>query len=68
MNFICDDKKLFKKDKEIWEKIRSKLCKELTKEPNYESNKYAYINAKIREFAGEIRTNFYKNKNEVSKA
>ena len=54
MTFISDDKKLFKKDKEIWEKIRSKLGKELTKELTYESNKYAHINTKVREFVGEI--------------
>ena len=62
MNFICDDKEIFKKYKEIWEKIRSKIDKEFAKEPTYEYNKYAYINTKIREFEGVIRTNFYKNK------
>ena len=60
MNSICDDKELFKKYKEIWEKIRSKIGKEFAKEPTYESNKYAYINTKIREFGGVIRTDFYK--------
>ena len=49
MSFICDDKDLFKKYKEIWEKIRSKIGKEFTKKPTYDSNKYAYINKKKSE-------------------
>ena len=57
MNFICDDKDYLENIKKVG-KIRSK--------PTYESNKYAYINRKIREFGGVITTNFYKNK--VSKA
>ena len=59
-------KNYFKKYKEIWKKIRSKLGKKFAKEPTYKSDKHVYINTKIREYGGVIRTNFYRNK--VSKA
>ena len=39
MNFIRDDKTLFKKYKEEWEKIRSIKNKEFTSEPTFTSEK-----------------------------
>ena len=59
MNFICNDKKLFKKYKKIWGKNRKEIR---DKKPTYESNKYSYINTKRREYWGVIGTNFHKNK------
>ena len=59
MNFICDDKKLLEKYKEICGKIRSKFGKELAKEPTYRYDRNVYINSKIREYGGVIRTKFY---------
>ena len=42
MNSICDDKELFKKYKEIWEKIRSKIGKEFAKVSKAPEEKFSY--------------------------
>ena len=59
-------KNYLKNIKKYGKKIRSMIGKEFIKEPSHESNKRAYINSKIREFGGVVRTNFSQNK--VSKA
>ena len=58
MSFLIKDDKVREKYKEIQKVIKSKLGIKFHSEPIYEQK---YINAKVREFDGVIKTNFLGN-------
>ena len=55
MSFLIKNDKVGKKYEEIWNVIKNKLDIKFHSEPIYE--KY-YLKSKVREFEGELRTNF----------
>ena len=58
MSFRTNDKKLFKRYIEIWEKISSLLGREFDKKTYYDENDKRYISSKIKPFNGDITINF----------
>ena len=58
MSFKANDKKLFKIDIEIWEKISNLLGREFDSKTYYDENDKRYINSKIKFFNGDITTIF----------
>ena len=58
MSFKADDKKMFKRYTEIWEKINNLFGKEFDSKL-YDENDKRYINSRIKIINGEIETNFH---------
>ena len=58
MSFLIKNDEVWEKYEEIWDVIKNKLGIKFHSEPVYEKK---YLKAKIREFDGEIRTNFLGN-------
>ena len=58
MFFLIKDDKVWDKYDKIWDVIKNKLNIKFHSEPVYE---YKYLKAKVREFNGEIKTNFLNN-------
>ena len=61
MSFKTDDKKLFKRYTEIWEKTSNLPGREFNSKPCYddEENDKRYINFKIKIFNDDIAANFH---------
>ena len=58
MSFFIKDDKVQDKYNKIWDVIKIKLGIKFHSEPVYE---YKYLEAKVREFNGAIKTNFLNN-------
>ena len=58
MSFFIKDDEVWEKYKQIWDMIKNKLGIKFHSEPVYDK---AYIKAKVREFGGKIKTNFFGN-------
>ena len=58
MSFLIKNDKVWKEYEEIWDVIKNKLGIKFHNEPIYEKK---YLEAKVREFDGKIRTNFLGN-------
>ena len=58
MSFLIKNDEVWEKYEEIWNVIKNKLGIKFHSEPIYEKK---YLKAKVREFEGEIRTNFLDN-------
>ena len=58
MSFLIKDDEVWEKYNKIWDVIKNKLGIKFHSEPVYE---YKYLKAKVREFDGEIKTNFLGN-------
>ena len=58
MSFLIKDNEMWNKYDTIWEVIKDKLGINFSIEPLYE---YKYLKAKVREFNGMIKTNFWGN-------
>ena len=58
MSFLIKDDVVWDKYDKTWDMIKDKLGHKFHSEPVYE---YKYINAKVREFNGAIKTNFFDN-------
>ena len=58
MSFLIKIDKMWEKYEEIWDVIKNKLGIKFHSKPIYEK---IYLKAKVREFDGEIRTNFLGN-------
>ena len=58
MSFLIKNDEVCEKYEEIWDVIKNKLGIKFHSEPIYEKK---YLKAKVREFEGEIRTNFLGN-------
>ena len=58
MSFLIKDDEVWNKYHKIWDVIKNKLNIKFHSEPVYE---YKYLNAKVREFNGVIKTNFLNN-------
>ena len=58
LSFLIKNDEVWEKYEEIWDVIKNKLGIKFHSEPVYEKK---YLKAKIREFDGEIRTNFLGN-------
>ena len=58
MSFLIKNDEVWEKYEEIWDVIKNKLGIKFHSEPVHEKK---YLKAKIREFDGEIRTNFLGN-------
>ena len=58
MSFLIKDDEVWDKYDKNWDMIKDKLGHKFHSEPVYE---YKYINAKVREFNGAIKTNFFDN-------
>ena len=58
MSFLIKIDEVWKKYEEIWDVIKNKLDIKFRSHPIYENK---YLKAKVREFDGEIRTNFLGN-------
>ena len=58
MSFLIKDDEVWDKYDKIWDVIKSKLNIKFHSEPVYE---YKYLEAKVREFDGVIKTNFLNN-------
>ena len=57
-HFLLKDDEVWDKHDKIWDVIKNKLNIKFHSEPVYE---YKYLKAKVREFNGEIKTNFLNN-------
>ena len=57
-SFLIKDDEVWDKYEKTWDMIKDKLDHKFHSEPVYE---YKYINAKVREFNGAIKTNFFDN-------
>ena len=55
MSFLIKDNEVWEKYEDIWNVIENKLSIEYNSEPIYENK---YLKAKVREFEGDIKTNF----------
>ena len=62
MSFLIKNDEVWEKYEEIWDVIKNKLGIKFHSEPIYETK---YIKAKVREFDGEIKTNFLSNGVEI---
>ena len=58
MSFLIKDDEVWDKYDKIWDVIKNKLNIKFHSEPVYE---YKYLKAKVREYNGEIKTNFLNN-------
>ena len=58
MSFLIKDDEVWEKYEEIWNVIKNKLGIKFHSEPIYEQK---YLKAKVREFDGNIKTNFLGN-------
>ena len=58
MSFLIKNDEVWQKYKDIWNVIRNKLNIKFNSEPIYENK---YLKAKVREFNGNIKTNFLGN-------
>ena len=59
MSFVIKDDDMLDKYKEIWDKIKETLSIKFHSTPVYDEK---YIEAKVREFSGVIKTNFLERK------
>ena len=59
INLLVNDKEIFKKYSEIWNKIKSLIKKEFNSEPVYNDK---YIKTKIKIYNNKVYTNFQHNK------
>ena len=57
-SFLIKDDEVWVKQEQIWDVIKNKLDTKFHSEPVYDK---AYIKAKVREFDGVIKTNFFGN-------
>ena len=57
MSFLIKDDKVWEKYEQIWDVIKSKLGIKFHNKPIYEQK---YLKAKVREFDGVIKTNFFR--------
>ena len=62
MSFLIKNDEVWEKYEDIWDVIKNKLGIKFHSEPIYETK---YIKAKVREFDGEIKTNFLSNGVEI---
>ena len=62
MSFLIKNDEVWEKYEDIWDVIKNKLGIKFHSEPIYETK---YLKAKIREFDGEIKTNFLSNGVEI---
>ena len=58
MSFLIKDDEVWEKYEQIWDVIKNKLGIKFHSEPIYEQK---YLKAKVREFDGVIKTNFWGN-------
>ena len=58
MSFLIKDDEVWDKYDKIWDVIKNKLNIKFHSEPVYE---YKYLKTKVREYNGEIKTNFLNN-------
>ena len=58
MSFLIKDDEVWDKCDKMWDVIKTKLNIKFHSEPVYE---YKYLKTKVREFNGEIKTNFLNN-------
>ena len=58
MSFLIKDDKVWKKQQQIWDLIKSKLGIKFHSEPVYDKK---YLKTKVREYDGAIKTNFLGN-------
>ena len=58
MSFLIKNDEVWEKYEDIWDVIKNKLGIKFHSEPIYETK---YLKAKVREFDGEIKTNFLGN-------
>ena len=58
MSFLIKNSEVWEKYEEIWDVIKNKLSIKFHSEPIYENK---YLKAKVREFDGDIKTNFLSN-------
>ena len=58
MSFLIKDNKVCEEYQKTWDVIKNKLSIKFHSEPVYE---YRYLKAKVREFDGVIKTNFFGN-------
>ena len=56
MSFLIKDDEVWEKYEQIWDVIKNKLGIKFHSEPVYDKT---YIKAKVREFDGKIKTNFF---------
>ena len=61
ISFLIKNDEVCGKYEETWNVIKNKLGIKFHSEPIYEKKKKKYLKAKVREFEGEIRTNFLDN-------
>ena len=62
MSFLIKNDEVWEKYEDIWDVIKNKLGIKFHSEPIYETK---YLKAKVREFDGEIKTNFLSNGVEI---
>ena len=58
MSFLIKNSEVWEKYEDIWDVIKNKLGIKFHSEPNYENK---YLKVKMREFNGNIKTNFLGN-------
>ena len=58
MSFLIKDDKVWKKQQQIWDLIKSKLGIKFHSEPVYDKT---YLKTKVKEYEGAIKTNFLGN-------
>ena len=58
MSFLIKNSEVWQKYKDVWEVIKNKLNIKFHSQPIYENK---YLKAKVREFNGNIKTNFLGN-------
>ena len=58
MSFLIKNDEVWQKYEDIWNVIKNKLSIEFNIEPIYENK---YLKSKVREFDGDIKTNFLNN-------
>ena len=58
MSFLIKNNEVWEKYEDIWNVIKNKLSIKFNSEPIYENK---YFKAKVREFDGDIKTNFLSN-------
>ena len=58
MSFLIKDNEVWEQFQKIWDRIKDKLVIKFHSKPVYE---YKYLKAKVREFDGVIKANFWGN-------
>ena len=58
VSFLIKDDEVWEKFEQIWDSIKNKLKIKFHNEPVYDKK---YLNTKVREYDGEIKTNFLGN-------